>query len=114
MESIHPAGHVIVPKTGPAPKKNEFKSRRAEPQFDATALPARGVGGMHRTPSDKRRHPPPAGRGLHRFGARNFGSNSRYAVAQTTMRATISTGTQSVIFPSRLAIPEHDGRREGH
>ena len=33
-------------------------------------------------------------------------------MAQTTMRATISTGTQSVIFPSRLAIPEHDSREE--
>jgi hypothetical protein len=34
-------------------------------------------------------------------------------VTQTTTRATISTGTQSVIFPSRLAIPEHDSRRQG-
>jgi len=46
-----------VPKTGPAPKKNEFKSRRAEPQFDATALPARGVGGMHRTQFEKKQKP---------------------------------------------------------
>ena len=42
--------------------------------------------------------------GFHRFDRRNFGSNSRYAVTQTTTRATISTGTQSFIFPSRLSL----------
>jgi hypothetical protein len=37
--------------------------------------------------------------GLHRFGARNIAPNSRCAVTQTTTRATIITGTQSVISP---------------
>ena len=47
------------------------------------------------------------GPALHRFGVRDFGSNSRNAVTQTTKKPTISTGIQPFKFPSCLAIPEH-------
>jgi hypothetical protein len=50
------------------------------------------------------------------LGGRNFGSNSRYAVTQTTTRAMISTGIQSVIFPSVCLSLEQTvkGRVTGH
>ena len=78
--------HSVHLKAPPPDAGPFFESRSAHHR--AALSPVKGTG-----PS-----------GFHRFDRRNFGSNSRYAVTQTTTRATISTGTQSFIFPSRLSL----------